>query len=236
LLLDEAPRLLLDQRDRVVQADLAAQVLADLPVAEPAHGRQLPIVAGGHQALDLGDQAIGDHAIYPRVDAGVELGPGPRDADLQDAVGGWGFALQFGDGLAADQAHLQRPDHAAHVAMVDAGRGRGVQRGQPGVQRLSPFRLRFGCQLGPQLGMRRDFWNAPPFHDRMHVLAGAADQERHSPAGVEGVDHRVGHPLVLGQGQRAVGVYDVQQVMRDPCALCGCDFGGADVHAAVDLA
>ena len=215
---------------------LSPQVLADLPIAQAGHGRQLPGVTGGIQAAHLIKQPGCHHLIHARIDARVKLRPGSGDADLQDIKGRRVLALKLGDGLPRHQAHLERPDHAADVAIIDASRRGRVERRQPAVQRFSPLRAGLRFELRPQLRVRRDRRDAPTLNHCLDVLPRAAYQERQPPAGLDVGDGSVRQSLILSQGQHLVGRHDIQQVVRHTGAFCGCDLGRADVHAAVDLA
>ncbi len=69
----------------------------------------------------------------------------------------------------------------------------------------------------------------------LDVEPGAPDEHGGAALGEQPVDLRPGQPLVLGDAGGLLDVPDVQQVVRHALPLLHGQFGGADVHAAVEL-
>lgn len=109
----------------------------------------------------------------------------------------------------------------------------GVGGGQPGVQvaaaPFGQFRLQAGAHLRVGAG------EVQGVDGTAYVQAGAADQDRGAALGEQPVDLGAGQPLVLGDAGGPCDVPDVQEAVRYALLLLGREFGGADVHAAVEL-
>ena len=75
LMAHEAVRIHLDAVDGVSQRQFCTNDLADLAVTDARHGRQLRIIFGAKQVLNLVDEALANHSIDPAVDPGIETLP-----------------------------------------------------------------------------------------------------------------------------------------------------------------
>ena len=71
---------------------------------------------------------------------------------------------------------------------------------------------------------------------RLQVEAAAPHQQGHPPAPVFGGDGGLGQLGELLQVDRLIGIAQVQQFVAHPAPLGGGGFGGAHLHAAVELA
>lgn len=122
--------------------------------------------------------------------------------------------------------------HAA-VARQDRGGGLGVGGGEPGVERAGAVRGQLLLQTGADLGVGAG--EVEVVDGAAHVEAGAADEDGGAALGEEPVDLGAGQALVLGDTGGLGDRPDVEQPVRDAAALGLGEFGGADVHAPVEL-
>ena len=74
-----------------------------------------------------------------------------------------------------------------------------------------------------------------PIEQRGDVQPGTADDHRQPAPIRDRRDQRARALDPLGNGERLVGIGQIEQVVRDRCTGRGIGLGGTDVHAAVDL-
>ncbi len=115
-------------------------------------------------------------------------------------------------------------------------RGLWVDLRQFGVEDLAAFGCGAGVQAGAQGLVGRHLWDGPAFHQCPHVEPRAAHHYGQPAAAVDIGDSGPGQVAVLGQGQHLVGRHHVDEVVAQGGLLRGAGFGGADIHAAIDLA
>ena len=210
----------------------AVEVLEQFLVPEGLGGGPRHPARAGGEALDLGQQPGRHHPLHPLLDPRRQHRSGPPQAEQRDGGGRErAHARPVGaERAAAADRDLERPLDAAAVAGLDAVGGDGVERPQAIEQDVDVGLL---LEVGAGVGVLARQVEVVE-HGRQ-VEPGAGDEQR--PAAAPG-DRPLGLGVggaVVGDGERLVGVDEIEAVVGHGGPVGGRRLGRADVHAPVDL-
>lgn len=185
------------------------------------------------QGFDFAEPALCDHLFDAGIDAAVEQGFVPLQADPDDGVAGSGLfpcGLERADGAAGQLEDFKGADEATGVVGVDALGGGGVDLLQAGVELVVGVLSeavadgRVGAGAVEEAG-----------EEGFVVHGGAAGGDQRGALCLRRGDGLVGEADEVGDGEGLIGGGYVDQVVGNFLLLGWGRLGGADVHTLIDL-
>ena len=232
LLLGESPRPDLDLLNGIFQAQVALEMIDQLPIPQRLDGLRTEFSLGV-ELLDLVEQALFHHDPDTSVDPGVDDFSGIVQSQQQRVRSGV-FCIPLGlparDRITRQPVEFQRSDRSAAIIGMDSLCRRRIHllefrsqlRGLQCVKSSPNLLVRFGT-----------FHHAR--EERLDVEIGATNDDRVMISILDIRDSFFcpGQPVIDIEGFVRFG--NIQKVMRNTGLFFEGWFGGTDVHAPVDL-
>ena len=220
----------------IVPGQLAGTGGEDLGVADGSAGGRVGYEAAiGDKVGHFINESLGKHLFGSLGDAGVQPvagGAQPNDDGVPSGRGGF-RGLGGGERPAGEFDDFECPDGAARIVGFDNGGGLRIEDFQMVVEGCDADVGKFFLPVLSHLWVGGG--KLPVVDEGLHVEHGAADEDGEFPAGHDVCDGGDGEVLVVGDGGGFGDVPDVEQMVGNAGTFGDGEFGGADVHASVEL-
>jgi hypothetical protein len=189
------------------------------------------------QLRDFLEPARLDHRLDARMDSPVERFARREQANFDNRVTferRAAAAMNFRDGLAGEEAHLEGANCFLGVLGGDTRRGFGVETGKQAMKVRRAVNFRAGAQaLTNRFGAFRDIGEA--FEQGAQVEAGPGGEDGKFFAFAETGEDREGAAAIFARSEDFFRLDEVDKVVRDSLLFRRRNFSSANVEPPVNL-
>jgi len=186
------------------------------------------------KAAGFFNESGGKHCFGTQIEALVKLRSRRVEADAQQTEAGEGIACHdLRKRPARGDTDLDGANELGRVVGVDSRGGCWVETGEEAMQPCRAVMLATALQTRAKVFLSRGT-GKEAIREGAQIEAGSAGDDGKALARSYPLEGLTSKAAIFSGGERLVGIGDVDEVMRQACAVGGRGLGGADVHAAID--